>query len=268
MLNHYRAIKEITSRIGSAVDSTVGALQEGRVEHEPAFTDRMLGSIEESLKDFRSKGIKWDAKTLTDRGRGSQESKVGADFLVTIEYNLDDYKVAKGFLAQAKLLRKGDIDSVKDLQEQCEKMLKLSPDSFVFLYDTESVRVVPAVSVISSDFSPTEHYSRAASRFFADHLECFVGDRNISSATPEGLEKLIEKYHARSALLIQAGTDPEFDGGNFYRSVEYGQNIPQAVRIKKLNEPKRLRSSLEESLMKGLEEKKALHQYLSNEPDN
>jgi len=167
----------------------------------------MLGAIEESLVSYRHKGIRWTAKTLTDRGRASQESRDGADFMGVLNIALPDFAVSKGFLAQAKLIRNGSAGDVAELKDQCEKMLNLSPDSFVFLYDQAAVRVVSALSVVSATADPLQLYSRSAQRFFEEHLQCFIGDRSIQSATPKTLDTLRNRFEARSAIFVQATAD-------------------------------------------------------------
>jgi hypothetical protein len=207
MLTYYHAVRDVASQISSAINHSVRALQQGRVEQEPAMTDRMLGAIEQSLEGFRTRGIRWGAKTLTDRGKGSQESRYGADFMGVLNVSLPDYAVSKGFLAQAKMLRGGSVDGLDELKRQCERMLNLSPDAFVFLYDIKGVRVVSAISVIATNSDPTFLYSRSAKRFFEEHLQCFIGDRAIQSPTPQALEDLRRRYEMRSAVVIAAEAD-------------------------------------------------------------
>jgi hypothetical protein len=174
------------------------------VEHEPAMTDRMLGAIEESVNGFAARGIQWSAKTLTDRGQGSQESEFGADFMVVLNIDLPAYKVDKGFLAQAKLIRNGNVDNVGELKRQCRKMLNFSSQAFVFLYGNDGVRVIPAISVLSAETSPLGLYSRSAQRFFEEHLQCFFGDMAIRSPMPAQLTALRREFETRSALLLEA----------------------------------------------------------------
>lgn len=204
MIADYHAVRDVAQHIAAAIDLAVDALREGRVEHEPAMTDRMLGAIEQSLKDYQRKGIRWSAKTLTDRGRGSQESKYGADFMGVLNIALPEFAVSKGFLAQAKLVRNGSSGDLGELRQQCKKMLKLSPDSFVFLYGQDGVRVVPAISVVGAKVDPLQLYSRSAQRFFEEHLECFIGDGQIQSATPAALEAMRDRFDARRAIEIRA----------------------------------------------------------------
>lgn len=207
MIAYYHAVREAARHIASAIDHSVSALREGRVEHEPAMTDRMLGAIEESLTDFRVKGIRWRAKTLTDRGRGSQESEYGADFMGVLNITLPEFTVSKGFLAQAKLVRNESSGDVKELKRQCDKMLNLSSDSFVFFYGQDGVRVVPAISVLGCAADPLLLYSRSAQRFFEEHLQCFIGDRNIRAPTPSTLKTMRDRFEARSAIIIEAKSD-------------------------------------------------------------
>lgn len=202
MLWHYGIVRETAKRIAKAIDHTVGAFREGRIEQEPAFTDRMLGSIEESLRDYQIKGVKWEAKTLTDRGRGAQETKYGADFMGVLDINLPDYSVKKGFLAQAKIVT--SYINIKSLHSQCERMLKLSPDSYIFLYSRERVVVVPAISVIGTSLRPTELYSKSAARFFEEHFKSFIGDKSLTAPDISTLEKLREQYEARNLLYLHA----------------------------------------------------------------
>jgi hypothetical protein len=204
MIKGYHAVREAAQHIAGAIDGAVDALREGRVEHEPAMTDRMLGAIEQSLTNYESKGIRWRAKTLTDRGRGSQESRYGADFMGVLRIALPEFVVSKGFLAQAKLVRRYSSGDPRELRQQCEKMLNLSPDSFVFLYGMDGVRVVPALSVVASKVDPLQLYSRSAQRFFEEHFECFIGDRNIQTAAPATLEALADRFEVRRAIEISA----------------------------------------------------------------
>ncbi len=156
-------------------------------------------------------GVRWQAKTLTDRGRGSQESNYGADFLAALELDLQGYQVKKGFLAQAKLIEPsknfGNANFEKT-REQCEKMLKFSSASYVFLYSQQSgISVVPAVEALGArSCNPHELTSRPMRQFYKEHFECFVGDRSIQSASPQALQELRDRFDARTAILL-SGVD-------------------------------------------------------------
>lgn len=206
MLAYRHAVREAAKRLAAVAHKSVIALRQKRVEHEPAMTDRFLGAAEVLFEEeFEIKGICWSAKTLTDRGARSQEREFGADFLGVLNIALPDFSVAKGFLAQAKLLRNGSIGDVQELKDQCEKMLRHTPAAFVFLYSERGMRVLPAVSVLGAAFDPLQVYSRSAQRFFEEHLQSFIGDRSISTATPATLEALRNRYQARITMAVKGG---------------------------------------------------------------
>lgn len=210
MLRYYQAVRQTAEHIANAINTAVDALHEGRIEQEPAMTDRMLGAIEQSLSGFSAKGIRWGAHTLSDRGAHSSESIYGADFMGVLNIDLPEFKVKKGFLAQAKLLRNESSGSLNQLHAQCEKMLLLSPASFVFLYGDEGVNIVPALSVVSSRIHPAYLYRRSAQRFFEEHLECFIGDRAIQAPVKETLTNLRQFKLARTGIEIRA-TAEDYD---------------------------------------------------------
>lgn len=208
MIRDYAVIRESAERVAEAANHTIAALAQGRVEQEPAFTDRMLGAIEEAMNGFEVKGIRWRAKTLTDRGKGSQEKKYGADFMGVLDISLQDYSVRKGFLAQAKLIKPGDYMSMTEydaMKDQCDKMLRLSPASFVFLYSSTKIRVVPALAVVGAGRrNPHELYSRSIATFYKGHFGSFIGDPRVDEPRVEALVRLDERATARSVLFLGA----------------------------------------------------------------
>jgi hypothetical protein len=208
MIRSRAVVREVAGRIASAVDRVVDAYGKGRVEHEPAFTDRMLGAIEETMNGFEARGILWTAKTLTSQAPNAQETLHGADFAGVLSVSLPDFHVKKGFLAQAKRIEPDasiDAHEFERMKDQCELMLQRSTASFVFLYAKSGVRVVPAIAVVSSKrLNPHELYGRGISRFYEEHFECLIGDRRINRATPEMLDELQRDLSVRRALLLTA----------------------------------------------------------------
>jgi hypothetical protein len=198
------AISEVARRIGTGIDKSHAALLEGRVEQEPAMTDRMLGRIEESIDGLEIKGIRWTAKTLTDRGKHAQEPKDGADFMCVLDVDLPDYRITKGFLAQAKLIRRDGFNDFRELYKQCVRMLELSPAAYVFVYTEKGVDIFPASGVVASNGRIDKLEKRSATRFFKAHLQCYIGDQRISAATPDQLLKLRDSEGVDRALLISA----------------------------------------------------------------
>lgn len=208
MIRSLGIVREAAAHIAGAAERSLDAFRKGCVEQEPAFTDRLLGAIAESMRGFQTKGIRWTAKTLTDRGPGAQETRHGADFAGVLSIDLPDFNVRKGFLAQAKVVEPGTAMPQKDfdrMKTQCESMLDRTPDSFVFLYARDAITVVPAVSVVSSQLrNPHEFYARSISRFYEEHLESFIGDRRLYAPTPEMLESLQRQVDARTLLFLGA----------------------------------------------------------------
>jgi hypothetical protein len=211
MLAKLPIAKEFGRRIAHAADRARIALGDGRAEQEPAVTDRMIASIEAEFDTPERNRFYWSAKTLTDRGRGSQESKYGADFLGVLRINIDGFRITKGFLAQAKLAYRNSSADQQALASQCRKMLTLSPTSFVFVYSEDDFRVIPAISVLAGSGSIQGHYTRGIRRFFEEHIECFIGDSNISAATPVGLEDLARRADTRAAFYVTIADEPELE---------------------------------------------------------
>jgi len=155
------------------------------------------------MHNFQVKELVWKSKTLTDRGRYAQESEFGADFLGTLDIDLDDYQTTKGFLAQAKMSNNLNATELDRLRCQCSQMLEHTAEAFVFLYDEDGVRIVPARAVVGTNLDPTEQHSRSVQSFFEDHFECFIGDQRISSATPRQLDELRTRFDSRSLLYLR-----------------------------------------------------------------
>lgn len=215
MLKSRAAVRRSARIIADAVSATRESYVVGRTQQEPSITDRMLGRIEQSLNGVTVKGVKWTAMTLTDRGAGIQEKKYGADFLGVLEMNLPEYKVTKGFLAQAKRIEPdGSMRSAEfdRMVAQCNKMLELSSAAFVFLYGKERFGVVSAAAVagLRHRTNPWELYSRSVQRFFEEHFQCFIGDRRLHTPhvdTLATLRGLADENSARSALLLSASSE-------------------------------------------------------------
>jgi hypothetical protein len=217
VFSNQRLVNNLVKKISQVERETLDALRDGRVEQEPALTDRLLGSMEHVLNGKRVAGVRWTVKTLTDRGRGSQESVFGADFMAALELSLDGYQVAKGFLAQSKLIEPSQTFSKQEvtrLKDQCKQMLSFSPASFVFLYSQQSgIVVVPATEVLASrDCNPHELTSKKMASFYRDHFECFIGDRGIRKTTPQGLDELRQRYEAKRLVLLYGSEGDESYG--------------------------------------------------------
>jgi len=136
MFKNKNLASSFSRKISSAARFTIEDMTTGRAQQEPAITDRLIAYIQSEVRKASARGFTWTAMTLTDRGKGSQEKKYGADFVGSLEIKLDGFHIRKGFLAQAKKIEPNEKFSNSEyakLLSQCHDMLKLSPDSFVFL---------------------------------------------------------------------------------------------------------------------------------------
>ncbi len=201
-----KVIRLSALRAGNAASTVLNSISDGRVQQEPAITDRMLGRIEHELDGFAVDGVCWKAKTLTDRGPNSQEKEFGADFLGSLTIALPDYSVCKGFLAQSKLLQTGKRLSKSELdrmKKQCEHMLGHTSCSYLFTYSSDAIRVIPAASIVASKYPVFRQLpSITVKEFFVRHFSCEVGDLRIKAANMSALESLREELNARAALRL------------------------------------------------------------------
>lgn len=182
------------------------ALSDRRIEQEPAATDRLLGRIEARMQGFEISGLRWTAKTFTDRGCRAQETRVGADFMGVLEITIPSFTLRKGFLAQAKLIEPNQYFPRNEhtrLADQCHKMLEISRSSYVFLYSIAGVFVVPAQSVVSAGFAhPHQLYRKTLYSFFLNHFESFIGDARLFEPSMTAVEELLRAAGARKGILL------------------------------------------------------------------
>jgi hypothetical protein len=209
VFRRHAIIQESARRVAEAANGTLQGLRDGRIAHEPEFTNRMLGRIELAMEGYQVKNVQWTAMTLTSLVPNSQEHRYGADFLGVFNADLPDYKATKGFLAQAKRIEPSDRISASDCQrmkEQCLRMLAISPTaSYLFLYARAAISVVPARAVVHAvgTFNPHELYGRSITTFFEEHFECFFGDPVLDAAHVDALKNAEQKQHILVGLTDQ-----------------------------------------------------------------
>lgn len=244
-------VYEINDIISDAEESVISDYNNGEVETEPSFTDRFIGGVKHAWRsrDLVGQGYKIRVRTLRDRGPNAPENEFGCDFVTIIDVDTDEYKMSKGFLVQAKRSGKGGVNAEvdeniyacleagngklvdftinvvnasfrlsssansdsKDLYEQCKDMLSISPASYIFVYDSSGIVVVPALSIVGHQEDDTRHPigAKSLSDFFIDYLMCFVGDSRISAFDDKSLRRQKARYYASQALLIQVRDDVE-----------------------------------------------------------
>ena len=198
MLKRTKTVRKIAREIADAADGAFDSYHDGSVVEEPQVTDRILGAIQERIRNRRFGGVIWRARTLrTGRGVAAEEKRHGADLMGVLDIDLDGYKTKKGFLAQAKRAEPDSMFGSRDwdrLRSQCETMLDRTPDSFVFVYSMlKGIRIFPANAVVELESRNIfDLYDRSVSIFFENHIQCFVGDRRLNSTKIDTLDALVE----------------------------------------------------------------------------
>ena len=217
-------VREFGRLIGQAEKEAIDSMKDGKIETEPSITDRLSEKIEQVFKQHVKKNsITFDVRVLRDRGPGASERKYGADVCAVLNVNMQNFKIAKGFLAQSKMEGRGikvhtsnyrgttvDIHCDESLREQTDKMLSVTPDSFVFIYSQDGFVVVPALSV-NALAKRGRIYGKTLRRFFMDYLECFIGDHRLKAFDDDSLEVLRNETNARLLFLFDIRTDFGYD---------------------------------------------------------
>ena len=218
-----KAIGRITNKIADAEKLVIRGFHEKAIETEPSFTDRLLGAIEMAFGEngFESDGYRIRVRTLRDRGKGAPEHEFGADFVSVLDINIPNYSLSKGFLVQAKIAGKEEFQisgqgnyplqirlpekEKSRLTIQCEQMLSISPDSYIFVYSQNGIYVVPATTAVNivSDGTPRKIYAKTLKQFYKDHMMSFIGDRKIDAYDDETLRSRRDIVFANSGMLIQ-----------------------------------------------------------------
>jgi hypothetical protein len=209
MIRDYRAVREVANAIAQEADKVIDAYRRSRVTDEPHITDRLLGAIESRISNLRfgpvasstwgggfRSAISWQAMTLRSGPRSAaHEKQYGADLLGVFSADLPNYKVAKGFLAQAKRAEpRTDFSRAEwhRLVDQCERMLSNTPDAFVIAYSKkQGVRFFSALAVTALNGRDLfELYSMSTRAFFERHLQSFIGDRRLDAPDIAVLDRL------------------------------------------------------------------------------
>jgi hypothetical protein len=211
-------IGPFATKLAGATARTVHDYASGEIRHEEPFSGELSGRLKETLQDFETENVTWQVDIVAQKkGRArlmaaslskyDEEPEFGADLVFVIDIEMPDYRVKKGFLVQSKRLEVGaNLPEAerKRLVEQCERMLAITQDAFVFLYSKSGVTPLRANAVVAAEgrnlYSlPTYNIATV----YADFALCWVGDRNIEAADRRALEVLRERVNAESAILFR-----------------------------------------------------------------
>jgi hypothetical protein len=228
-------LASVAALVQEAEEGIRQRMTEGRGSQEPDLTSRLTDRIETTTNEID--GITIQLTVVDGIGPNSAERQIGADIVGVIRIDLDDIRVTKGFLAQAKrsgsqgvhydhadesaghwlyrgslhLATSGTVSITrpsKDLAEQCENMLMRSPASFVIVYDDDQVSVVSASAVSTLRARPKNSKTRTPlgtkrlDDFFIHLADCFVGDQRLTAADASSIAALAAQQRATTGLLL------------------------------------------------------------------
>ncbi len=179
----------------AASDATRAAMKKYRqqgVIDEDDLTGVLVGRLDAAFEGTHG-GLHWSSSILRHRsGVAAQEKRIGADMLIHVSIDTPKLKYSKGVLIQAKRVEPDAAmsrDEHKELIDQCNKMLAVSPAAFVFDYAKGEMRCASATRIVGS--TSRELYSSCdvtPYRFFLELFRCATGDRNIMSSLVEDLQ--------------------------------------------------------------------------------
>jgi len=213
MLKYLRIIQDSARRIAAAANRTVVDYAADYAGNEGDFTGVMLGRMKQAMDGYKTRGVRWAARTHAGKAPNVQDGSFAGDFVCVVEFDLPDYRVKKGFLAHATHIERGPAPASREwnrMADQCRQMLSSTGESFVFIYARSGIVVVPALAIVSATApsNPHDFYSRSALRFYQDHFECFVGDLGISSVDAATLARLRVRH---GLYLVASQMEPVAD---------------------------------------------------------
>jgi hypothetical protein len=146
------------------------------------INNHLLNEVKNILNEREIDGIVFKVKTY----KVKEEKLVGADILGILNIEFNGGETTKYFLAQSKIAKtkRGGHYSCnnQDIIRQAGDMLKITSDSFFFLYTSIGIKVVSAMAVaLRNRNSITTKYTRPKEfeDFYQDFFDCFIGDNRM-----------------------------------------------------------------------------------------
>jgi hypothetical protein len=100
----------------------------------------------------------------------------------------------------------------KRLRKQCEDMLRLTPASFVLVFDVRQISVVSAAAVGAHRYAQArvQHDlgTKTLTDFFTNLADCFIGDERLGSATQGDLIARASLLSIPTALSLRITDQP------------------------------------------------------------
>ena len=187
---------KIAARVADkAVARAMRKYRDELVTDEDDLTGVLVGQLDAAFEASRAgdeHGVRWSSSILRHRkGVAGEEKRIGADMIIHVSLSSPIQSYSKAVLIQAKRHEPGAIMSSsqhRDLVSQCQKMLDITPASFVFDYARNTMRCGSATKVSGS--KNADLYSTCdwtSYRFFLELFRCPIGDPRITSAKASDL---------------------------------------------------------------------------------
>jgi hypothetical protein len=197
----------------------------GRIREEPSITDAFFHDLERVVEEHGREGrLQLNVWTLTSHGPNTAERRYGADVLVVLNVDLEEFRESKGFLAQAKMAGNGisvertgaavrvgfgHNDKIQVLKDQIMRMKRVSlNENYVIVYSPEGLFVVPGHAIVDLARG-TKVYGATIASFFKQFVMCFIGDHALRAFDEEEFERLVANSDARTGVLITVKSNRE-----------------------------------------------------------
>jgi hypothetical protein len=206
------ATREAAHAADKALNKAIEPLRYGREVDEDDLTGILVGRVSAALEGEIG-GLMWNCSILRHRrGRASEEKKYGADLLIHVTMDTPTQAYSKGVLVQAKKIgpyRNLWSGEKRELNDQCLKMLAVTPAAFIFDYGNGYARCGSASRIVgASSHDLYRLCGWTAYRFFLEYFRSPIGDPRITSAFVEDLPPPYELLIRAEGNLDEEGSSP------------------------------------------------------------
>jgi hypothetical protein len=194
-----------------AVDETMTRYRQGHVRDEDDITGVLVGSLQTTLEHSSIEGVDLTVAILRHRGGvAAEERRYGADMLLHVTVDTSTQEFSKGVLVQAKKSSSSDYWSSRirsELNDQCNRMLNVTPAAFVFNYSVYGMRCGAASRVVGARGPQSVRYlcGWTPYRFFLEFFRCPIGDPKITSARVEELASIGLDIRVTGQITLDEG---------------------------------------------------------------
>lgn len=209
MLIEERVVRKVNGLVEGVVNEIMGGWLEEWSRDEASITAKLFSQLAKELNGVSLKGLTLKVKYFGPSKKIFKERSKEARIGVVLKVNLPRFTMNKALLAQAQKEEVIAPSYFNKLLKHCQQMLKISPQSFVFLYSKEGVFVLPAVTVVGLGSERKalflhQVYSKRLSLFIEEFLKCFVGDTFLARKFEKTKEtQFIERFSLLHLLYFE-----------------------------------------------------------------